>query len=298
METPRRSSARDFRRQRRRNARAPRRLFTQQYPQPIEDAYAAQLDKRVTAAEKLLLERLLPELKKSAEDVATAAKVAKGDGLTVVRRDQDTLEEITKRLIKVVTTTGAAFAKGASSGAKFLTAQAKAMERGATSALSRAIRRVHGINVLQDPDLNAKLLATWRRENITLIKSIDTRYFDDVAEFLGEGLKEGKTTRELTKLVEQRTAVSRGRARRIVRDQLGTLNSKITQRRQTELGITKYTWRDSGDEQVRETHEAFDGNVFTWAKGSPEGNPGEPIMCRCTADPVIPKPSSLPTTRG
>ena len=56
---------------------------------------------------------------------------------------------------------------------------------------------------------------------------------------------------------------------------------------QTNLGIEKYQWSSSGDGRVRPSHRQFDGKIYTWAEGSPEGHPGDPIMCRCVANAVL-----------
>jgi SPP1 gp7 family putative phage head morphogenesis protein len=252
----------------------------QEYPQPIEDAYTARLLRRTTQARELLDERLGPLLKRFADDIDAASKTAKrGDTLMVVRHDQDTLEEITRRLISVTRTTSSAFTRQAPSGERFTRQQARAMDRGASGALKRSIRRVHGISVTQSPEVTEGMIDAWVFDNVELIGSVDERYFADVERVLAEGLETGRTTRQLTADVERRFEVSQSRARLIVRDQLGTLNSQITQARQTELGVESYIWRDSGDERVRPTHEDFNGQTFTWADGSPEGHPGEPIQC-------------------
>jgi hypothetical protein len=61
---------------------------------------------------------------------------------------------------------------------------------------------------------------------------------------------------------------------------------------QTSMGITGYLWVSQRDGRVRPTHVQFDrasrgGKVWSWATGTPEGNPGDPYGCRCVAVPVI-----------
>jgi SPP1 gp7 family putative phage head morphogenesis protein len=38
---------------------------------------------------------------------------------------------------------------------------------------------------------------------------------------------------------------------------------------------------------VRPEHEVLDGVVFEWSDPPSEGIPGEPINCRCTAEPDV-----------
>lgn len=276
--------------QARRADQGPSRLFVQEYPEAVEALYGAALQRRVAAAHKLMASRLAKAYESLGDEINERAR--RDDAW---RADQQTLEEITRRLLSVVNRTAATFTRRAPTGAATARRMANDMDAGATGALSAAIERVHGITVFQDPTLTSDMIDTWVEVNVALIKSIDDRYFADVTRVLRDGLETGRSTRDLTADVERRFQVSGSRARLIVRDQLGTLNAQLTEARQTELGIERYTWRSSEDDRVRATHEDFNGQVFTWAQGSPEGHPGEPIACRCTADPIIADPASLPT---
>jgi SPP1 gp7 family putative phage head morphogenesis protein len=101
-------------------------------------------------------------------------------------------------------------------------------------------------------------------------------------------VQKGQSTRTLTAKLEERFRVSQSRAKLIATDQVGTLNAKITQERQTSLGIEEYTWSSSDDERVRPLHQQLDDTVRRWDDPHPtEGHPGEPIGCRCSAIPVI-----------
>ena len=77
-------------------------------------------------------------------------------------------------------------------------------------------------------------------------------------------------------------------ARLVAHDQINKLNGRLNQTRQEAAGITSFKWRTQGDDRVREEHEAIAGQTFLWAEGAPvEGLPGEPVNCRCHAEPVI-----------
>ena len=54
---------------------------------------------------------------------------------------------------------------------------------------------------------------------------------------------------------------------------------------QQKLGITHYTWRTSQDERVRHEHVLRDGRRFAWDNPPDDGHPGQPIRCRCVAEP-------------
>jgi uncharacterized protein with gpF-like domain len=106
----------------------------------------------------------------------------------------------------------------------------------------------------------------------------------------------------------------------IARNEVATINSQINQKRLQQLGLDLYIWRTSDDERVRGNpsgkypkarprHDTMDGKVCRWddptvyadsiadAKAGkwkkrsgingPEQHPGEPILCRCIAEPVV-----------
>ena len=52
---------------------------------------------------------------------------------------------------------------------------------------------------------------------------------------------------------------------------------------------THYIWRTRGDEKVRQSHAANDGQIFAWDNPPPTGHPGEDFGCRCTSEPYYPE---------
>jgi SPP1 gp7 family putative phage head morphogenesis protein len=77
------------------------------------------------------------------------------------------------------------------------------------------------------------------------------------------------------------------RARMIARDQVGKLYGQINSARQQSLGITHFTWRTANDRRVRAEHRALNGKVFRFDDPPAEGLPGQPVLCRCYAEPVF-----------
>lgn len=51
-----------------------------------------------------------------------------------------------------------------------------------------------------------------------------------------------------------------------------------------ERPTTHYIWRTRGDDKVRASHAANNGQVFAWDNPPPTGHPGEDYGCRCTAE--------------
>lgn len=135
--------------------------------------------------------------------------------------------------------------------------------------------------------VSRKAVEKWTKENVDLIQSVGSEYFEDLESEVIEALEDGKRVESLAEAVEERAGVAESRATLIARDQLGTLNSQVNGERQQALGIGRYRWVSSEDNRVRPSHQVFNGQTYTWAEGTIEGHPGEPIQCRCTADPVI-----------
>lgn len=137
-------------------------------------------------------------------------------------------------------------------------------------------------------------------ENVSLIRSIGEEFFDRLeADVLG-ALAGGARWEQLSKVVAKRYGVSARRANLIARDQMGTLNSRLAQAKQQEIGVRRYIWRTSQDERVvgnpsglypkgnerHGDHWSREGKVFEWGNPPHDGHPGEAIQCRCTAEPV------------
>lgn len=158
--------------------------------------------------------------------------------------------------------------------------------------LDRQIRAAVGVDVFRaEPDLS-KLADGFVSENVALIKSIPDSFFSDVEVTVARGIREGMLPGDLADAIEERFGVTEDRAMLIARDQIGKFAGQVNEARQTELGIDKYVWRSSNDERTREGHLERDGEIFSWddepedAGGGP-GHPGEPINCRCFAEPDL-----------
>lgn len=121
--------------------------------------------------------------------------------------------------------------------------------------------------------------------NVALINSIPQQYLDRVEQAVMASLQAGTLNTSLADELLKIEGVTQNRARLIARDQLGKINSRLSQVRQQALGITHYTWSTSLDERVRKKHTNREGDMIAWDSPPPEGHPGQPIGCRCTAIP-------------
>lgn len=161
----------------------------------------------------------------------------------------------------------------------------------------KLIRSQYGVNpIAENPGKWEPLLNNWAENNALLIKDIPFKTMNQIKDKTVEALMSGKSARDMAddvyEIMSERTDVSDSRARLIARDQVAKLNGQFTEERQTDMGISSYTWRTVGDERVRETHAAVDGQVFSWDSPPAEtddNHPGEDYQCRCWAEPVLPE---------
>lgn len=123
--------------------------------------------------------------------------------------------------------------------------------------------------------------------NVALIKSIPSQYADKLESIVMAGIQAGKPSKAVMQEIKALGQSTDNRARLIAVDQLGKINSRITQMRQQSIGITHYTWSTSHDERVRHSHRLRDGEMFAWNDPPADGHPGQPIRCRCVALPYL-----------
>lgn len=130
----------------------------------------------------------------------------------------------------------------------------------------------------------------WTSQNLTLIKSIDQQILDKLRYAMSQKIirtaDKEQTIAALAKDIEDIAGVERNRAVLIASDQVGKLNSQLTQYRQINSGVGEYIWSTMKDNRVRPVHAAREGKKFRWDSPPPDGHPGWPIRCRCTAQPI------------
>lgn len=140
------------------------------------------------------------------------------------------------------------------------------------------------------PTLEPSVLTAVRAfaaDNASLIESLGARTVRDVERVVFNGFRRGLRFETIAQQIQERRSVSRSRAELIARDQVASLNAELTQLRQVSMGVTRYRWRTVGDERVRDEHEEREGEIFEWSDPPEDGHPGEPINCRCSAEPVL-----------
>jgi SPP1 gp7 family putative phage head morphogenesis protein len=135
-------------------------------------------------------------------------------------------------------------------------------------------------------------------QNAELIKSVPQDAINDIRRIVLNGLTEGLRAEEITKQISGTSVNStfnkmNNRIKTIARTEVAKLNSQITNRRLTNLGIKRAIWDATNDSRTRACHAARDGKEYDIAKGlysSCDGltiQPGQEINCRCVAVPIV-----------
>lgn len=151
----------------------------------------------------------------------------------------------------------------------------------------KQVRSAFGVDVMmREPQLAAKERA-FVTENVALIKSIPSQFFDDVEKRIARAVASGATPKQLAAELADRYKVADDRAMLIARDQTGKYYGQVAEARQKSMGVTRYIWRTSNDERVREEHAAREGESFSWDDPPEGGHPGEDFQCRCYAEPDL-----------
>jgi SPP1 gp7 family putative phage head morphogenesis protein len=154
--------------------------------------------------------------------------------------------------------------------------------------LSRQLKQSLGVDpLLHEPRDLAKRVTAFTHENVSLIKTIPSRFFQELEPRVVGGVRAGMRSSELTAIVQERYNISKTNATRIANDQIGKFYGELNQVRQGALGITSYIWHTVHDNRVREEHEDYDGNEYQWSDPPDDGHPGEAVNCRCWAEPVL-----------
>jgi len=141
------------------------------------------------------------------------------------------------------------------------------------------------------------ILAATVHENVSLIRSIPSRYFTEIEGMVMRSVQTGRDLGQLTKDLQRQYGVTRKRATLIARDQNNKATGAFHRTHQLELGITEAIWVHShAGKTWRRTHIANDGKKYDvrrgWFDPDPKVRkyiqPGELINCRCFSRSIIP----------
>lgn len=125
----------------------------------------------------------------------------------------------------------------------------------------------------------------WVAENVRLIKSIPSDELSDMEGIIQRGVMNGSSADTIKKQIRERYGITERRAKLIAVDQIGKSNAALTRQRQKDAGIDGYIWRGVLDSRERQLHLDREGKSYKWSSPPPDGHPGQPVLCRCYAEP-------------
>lgn len=155
------------------------------------------------------------------------------------------------------------------------------------SNLGDQIKRVRGLDTTQIEPLIDDFLQAAITENVSYISTIPQQYHGRISAVIQHGVKNGQRMPDMAKEIRAVYDVTERQARFIAVDQTSSITGQLTERRHRAAGVTKFVWRTSEDERVRESHKDFNGKEYSYAEGAgpKKLKPGQDYRCRCTAEP-------------
>lgn len=286
---------------RKKHRRAPRRLRRQLYPELIEAEYARELDDFVAFIKRRVDQKIKPLLpglakyyareRKDADDPLDDVDTSGLDLAAIIAAPQslgDLADELKAVRLEVTT------AYTPEELARLARLTGKSVESWNERQMQKQIGSIVELDLFGSEPWLAREMGAFVTQNTSLITSLPDEYLSQVEKIVSVGVRNGRRWEDISADLEDRYDVAKSRANLIARDQIGKFNGQLTELRQKDLGIDKYTWVTSGDARVRETHQenakrdsGFGPGVYEWSDPPDTGHPGEDYQCRCWAEPVL-----------
>jgi len=161
--------------------------------------------------------------------------------------------------------------------------------------LDRQIGAALGGETVRTTNVLGPMAEAYIDANVGLITNIGNVAAFDVEMLVLRGIQDGTRHEDMAAEIAGIVSGGEERAKLIARDQVGKIYGQINAARQRQMGVTRFVWRTSNDARVRDEHterqEASDpnqgGTPYSYDE-PPDGElPGEPILCRCHAEPFL-----------
>ncbi|GJE77266.1 phage head morphogenesis protein [Methylorubrum suomiense] len=156
-------------------------------------------------------------------------------------------------------------------------------------------RWIEQVNSVIGVDLNAVVtseqvqpaidLAT--RRNVALIKGLTDEVAARIEVAITDLVSRGASTKEIAARLTEIGGFGRRRAQLIAVTEANKFNGELNRIRQTQAGISRYTWSTVRDNRVRPKHRAREGQTYRWDTPPQGGPPGSEPRCRCVARAVL-----------
>lgn len=170
-------------------------------------------------------------------------------------------------------------------------------------AMNKQVHAALGADVFTSDARLPPLIDAFVDANVGLIRGLTDEVAKRVEARVLAAIQAGTLHKDLAKQLDDEFAFGEERAKLIANDQIGKAYGQIASARHREMGITRFVWRTANDRRVRGTpggkypkarpsHYDRNGKTYSYddppkgRHGEPE-LPGEPVRCRCTAEPVF-----------
>jgi len=174
----------------------------------------------------------------------------------------------------------------------------KQAERASTPALHASLEKLSGGLSLKTSGIPSGLTEIYKAsvaENVSLIKSISTKYLEQVEGSVMRSITSGAGLQDLIPALEQYEGMTHRRARNIALDQTRKVYNSINRGRMEAVGVKQFMWHHSGGgAHPREDHIEMDGKIYSFddlpvidQNTGERGIPGQAPNCRCTMSPVF-----------
>lgn len=154
----------------------------------------------------------------------------------------------------------------------------------------KAQAAIVGLDPISDNNVLRNYVKGKIQENVSLINSMYSTYWHSLEKDIYRSITSGGGITSITDAITKRTGMGKKHADLIANDQTGTIISQLNAYRAKSAGAEKYLWRSMEDRRVRQKHRELDGKTFKYSdpNGGDDGQlPGEPIRCRCLAEPIF-----------
>lgn len=153
---------------------------------------------------------------------------------------------------------------------------------------------VRQVNLIRPPNMD-DVRAQSIHDNVALIRNIPHEDRLRIERMVRDSIRNKRDLHGLQEELQSIEGIGFRRARIIARDQNNKVTEDITIERNKALGITQGIWMHrGGSKNPRETHMAFNGQIFDLDVGLYDSDVGENVLpsvlinCHCTFKAVIP----------
>jgi SPP1 gp7 family putative phage head morphogenesis protein len=126
-------------------------------------------------------------------------------------------------------------------------------------------------------------------QNVELIKSMDTKAFEDIKTTLYQNVTGKIDKKVLSEKLLELGAKNKTKAKQIAIDQTNKITENMNNQRSQALGAVEFEWITTGKNTVRSEHASFDEKIFSYKDGAGSRGilPGQDVNCQCTAIPIF-----------